>query len=710
MTSLAKEPSEHPRFAAVEPTAFVARMESYWTDTLGNASSPKLRMLWDTLARVFNVAIHSPETGWKVVPASTGVGKSVGLCVYVSMLPPDVGVLIVTKFVAEAKELADRINALTGSPIALDYHNGHRDRRSYIPSRKDPELPESYVTPEHLCKWPVLITTHRGYELALDQVSRQRRSGYEYLHHLCTLDFDAPGDARRVSQRRLVVVDEAIDMVQEATINAGNLGVLQTVLEQHRDLREKYPKQIAVIDEMTRVMREIARTLLRPEDRPAHAPASGVAMIARHAIIRDSSSCDFTELRADLRAIRFDRVIYRRSSLKSNDRLVDAYDEVLRDLQAVLSQWTWFLHRWNGGPSLTTAKLLMPEGVTSGVILDATARQDVIYKLLPNVRVIDKLPPNPRRYDNVTWHVSTDHKTGADALTRNAKEDIPRIIKSLEDMLEADRKVLVVCHPDVEPYFSSYITDPDNEKVTGLTKFAAFDVVYWGDVNGRNDWRDYDAIFTYGLPHRDPSWGKNTFQATQGPQSNDWLNAPNGARPWNGFEDISLALLDGKIVANLIQAINRVRCRRVVDGDGHCLPVDVFSILGSSEEQQDGTDSPAMQIAKKVRLEMPGIKSEPWKLADVSKLLPPGRKPNWHRGFIQWCDHRAPGKYLGLKVRDGLGIPPNTWKAMMRLLKKYPDHKLTKQVVGLGMTYVVEGAGDNARAYLVKATEKGGTK
>src|SRR5262249_28032026 len=142
------------------------------------------------------------------------------------------------------------------------------------------------------------------------------------------------------------------------------------------------------------------------------------------------------------------------------------------------------------------------------------------------------------------------------------------------------------------------------------TGFAAFDTGHWQALDGRNDWQHHDTVVIFGLPYRDAAWSANTFMALQGGKDTEWLNA-DGNRPFQGYPDIRKALAVGQLVTDVVQAINRVRCRRVTDAQGNCLPVDVYLLLPN--------DQTGREVLEGVQREMPGIMVEPWKYAQTNK-------------------------------------------------------------------------------------------
>jgi hypothetical protein len=83
-------PEPFSESAPVSSIAFMDRMERHWKETLGNASSEKLRAIWRQLAEAFGQAIGAhgtdDESTWRVLQPPTGTGKTQGLCLYAAML------------------------------------------------------------------------------------------------------------------------------------------------------------------------------------------------------------------------------------------------------------------------------------------------------------------------------------------------------------------------------------------------------------------------------------------------------------------------------------------------------------------------------------------------------------------------------------------------------------------------------------------------
>jgi hypothetical protein len=328
---------------------------------------------------------------------------------------------------------------------------------------------------------------------------------------------------------------------------------------------------------------------------------------------------------------------------------------------------------------MNAARLIVPEEVTGAVVLDATASSSLIYQLFDHRADVIPAPANARRYDNVTLHVSKGHAVGKTSMIKAMPKAAGQLIANLGKTLGGDRKVFVCAHKSVAPHVVA-CTHP----------FASLDVGHWGAIDGKNEWSHCDSVVIFGLPYRDNIWSANVFMALQGLQTTDWLRA-DGERPFRDYRDVRQALRVGQLVVNIVQAINRARCRRVVDGDGSCHPTDVFILLPG--------DRTGEEVLSGIVQNMPGIKVREWAYEDVRSKV---RRSHYEEALSRYADAMQAGKRAATRVRQDLGIPSATWE---RLAGKLRDASSTvsERLKASGVSYSVEGAGRRQRAYLVKA-------
>src|SRR5690606_40382097 len=123
-----------------------------------NRENEALQAGWREMARQFNGKIvmtrSDKKKPWSILALPTGTGKTVGLCLYCSMLggrkPGHPGVLIVTNLKAEAKRIQNTINDHLGEDAAFAY-NGDTKKAKGAGERRH--------------KSPFLIVTHNAFKL-----------------------------------------------------------------------------------------------------------------------------------------------------------------------------------------------------------------------------------------------------------------------------------------------------------------------------------------------------------------------------------------------------------------------------------------------------------------------------------------------------------------------------------------------------------------
>ena len=120
---------------------------------------------------------------------------------------------------------------------------------------------------------------------------------------------------------------------------------------------------------------------------------------------------------------------------------------------------------------------------------------------------------------------------------------------------------------------------------------------HWGKVDGSNEWKDCNTAVIFGLPYRPDTWSANVFMACQGPQETEWLRGEE--RSFNGHVDIRQSLKTGQMIVDIVQAINRVQCRKVIDDQGNCPETDIYMLLPKGHL--------AEEILQGIRHEMPEI-------------------------------------------------------------------------------------------------------
>lgn len=649
----------------VSPTAFVAAMERHWTDTLGNTPSKKLKDVWWQMAMAFGRAIlhHDREAGrvWSVLQPPTGTGKSQGLAVYCALLArlarsprphnPDIdprytkptGVLIVTRLITQADELVHTINQQAGFEAALARHS------QSSPSR------------EAMAEAQVLVITHAAYQKALDRITRGEDGNWDAF------------STWRHGARLLTVIDEALDVVDHARVDLDSISVVLGVIP--AEIREAFPDEVAVLEQLREML-----TAIRAEG--DEKPEVRRGRFVWNSLFDLPERYDMTPLRRALKAVDFDLMVLRKESRTDRNRIAERVDATLAAVQTMMERWCYY-YRKGRTDTLNSAALIVPEDMAGPVVLDATASQNMLWELFEDRVHILPVPEGARSYRNVTLKVARAGSVGKTRMTAEATVRCDRLITHLIDTLPAKSRVLIVCHKDVEPYMVGY----DHP-------FEALAVGHWGALDGRNDWSDYDTVVVFGLPYRDPIWSSNTFLAHRGPQDASWFQADDG-RAYKGYKDVRRELEIRQLSVSVVQAINRVRCRRVVDGEGNCPPTTALIVLP--------TDDTGERLLAAIHKEMPGIRVESWDLRLERKATRRGRKSGHFDRVLAYMKSVHPGEFSATTIRETLGIPDRSWMALASRLKDRTSEEC-RRLAEIGISYVVTGAGRGQKAYLLKMT------
>jgi len=206
-------------------------------------------------------------------------------------------------------------------------------------------------------------------------------------------------------------------------------------------------------------------------------------------------------------------------------------------------------------------------------------------------------------------------------------------------------------------------------------------------MDGRNTWQDFDTAVILGLPYRPQTWATNTFCALQGAQDDQWLRSPE----WKHFKNVRKEMEQRQLSVSVIQAINRIRCRHVIDAEGHCPPADIFIVL-----PEDVTGD---AILDDIKADMPGLDVRRWDFAlDPPKTKKP-RVGSSHEKLIAYMTEQPAGSVSLSDIQHDLGL---TSLKKIRQTLNDAEHPTTMALANLGVKYI-PGIGRGSKSFLMKA-------
>ena len=169
----------------------------------------------------------------------------------------------------------------------------------------------------------------------------------------------------------------------------------------------------------------------------------------------------------------------------------------------------------------------------------------------------------------------------------------------------------------------------------------------------------------------------------------EWLQQSD-KRKWKRHEDIRKSLKHGQIITSIIQAINRVRCRKVIDAEGNCPDTDVYLMLPD--------DGITREILEGIRKEMPGIRTASWNFSSAKRKI---KRSNHESALSKFIMNMNIGRQAITIIKKTLGISDTTFKILIRKMND-ENSDLYKAMVKAGAKYMSEGPGKGRRAFIVK--------
>jgi len=627
---------------SVLPEAFVPKMEEVWIRQYGNVSSPAFREMWLRMGETFHAAILrnlersrlSIDPGWLVLAPEMGVGKTAGALLYLSMMAQT------------ARTLPERLKigglfatrTITQCEDAVRQINAFAGYNAAITRHS-----ENKVSITDCANYPVLVVTHA----ALIQSVAVGRA--QFTDHF-RLWIGGP--------RGLTVIDEALANAVE--FHELTEDSLHAVLAQIKgDLRRKHETLYEILFGLLEHVRAVSASTT--EAYPMWEPVS-----------RDNEAFNVIlpslvkELKTDLFAERDDRRIWADAEVR-----IAELTQVAKTLDAVVELFrSWALFNKRGSDAgMLTANAYLPR-VYSPVLLNATANQDILLdyrraKIVPLPRVRD--------YANLTIKTLRTGQIGKTSMRAKANQRMQRLGDFIASNSQPGDKWLIVTHLDVEAVARKHIS-PD----LAIT-------AHWGALDGSNAFVDCNKAVLFGLSYRPPIWPRAMYFALRGVQENDWHDTPEG-------NAVARTMRRKSIAAQIIQAIGRPRCRKVIDASGNCLPTEIYLTLPNG--------ALGREIEQEIRNELPGVRIGEWAYSLDAESPDARRGGSYQEAVVVHMRNKPHGRYRVDDIANELQLS----KSQKTNLKTYlrQGREIVNQLTAIGIEYVSEGRGRSARSYLVK--------
>ena len=542
-------------------------------------SNGTLQSNWRTIGEVYNQKVSKPCEKVHVIPAQTGTGKTLFTKFYLSHLLAytDKPALMVVREKVTAQETANDINkkakklASNHRGIAIASYQG----RIHVGGK---DVEGTNINNPKAQNAQILIVTHAQLILAAEDAWRSENGKFSRMDLLYR---HIGGD------RNLIIIDEEIQLANTHSLSVEKLVYLERRLEDlsSSSYNEKHNINTPSFMEERQKIGYVKRTLNSFENSKKD-EKSWVKL--RNEFKKTKTICNTKKLAEKLKPVYWDRIMLMG---RGNNKFLK--DEINEIVQSTLSACDVFTRTWSfwdeNERQAKMCNLMMTTGLSTGaVILDATSTVNSSYELLKEESgLIDcEIVPvkQVKNYSNGSLRVAFTKYSGkgyeesqynggvptpAD-VTNRSQSILNSILKEDDGMDTTDKKILIVTHKTYEDSVKKKI-----KKSGLLKKYKEIDVSHWGVLDGKNDWSDFDEIFITSLPYLPENHIVDMLMTLIGPDAAYYSEEK--------VQQIKRELWITTSVSRVIQAINRIGFRRIIDCEGNVKPCKAFVVLPRSD-------------------------------------------------------------------------------------------------------------------------------
>ena len=607
-----------------------------WKEVVNKSPSKHLPYAWGAIFYVFGLCIdrnfHNPkEVKRIVVPSQTGTGKTLAASFYASKLPKGTGMLIVTFLKDEVDRIKDDINNWSGDERAIAHHSGVRGDDKYNRSE--------------FKNHQILVTTHSELKLSSDKFNKDgKESRIEQLYSYMD------------GQRGLIVIDEAMDNIFQSSFNYIEV---QTVLGKINSLpkyaKSGFEKDAEALESLIGLLNQ---TEIDRQTNEINISASGLYTDIP-GIRKILSKHDFS--------FKGLNKLFNDDSMKDYDVTYDGNTKtvllnILNNIYAVMnSNWGYYLidHHTNLIELRTARSAMITE--MSSVILDATASINYYYRLQPGTMLYKAIPKDIRNYKNTTLFIAEKQITGREGLCNLSNDHLDVIANEIDKNIFKNNKVAIFTHICLEDKLQNKYKD----------QLEGVQLGHFGKLTGLNNYSDCNTLYLLGLPYKPESYYTDLHALSKAGIS----CFDNNKETKNDRDKIKTTTLSAEVV----QTINRVSCRNIIDSEGNC-PITTIHMLLPIDK------TISKSILDSIQEQMPGIVIKRWDFV-LKTSKKPGPKRKYDEPFLKELPKDYNESILFSIIANKLGMPETT-KDKFRKRLQDPNDPLKIEVMEASVAFV----------------------
>jgi len=571
----------------------------------------KLEATWNINCRALNNVIlenqEKASAGKYIISAPTGSAKTETLITYCSMLPKDVKALISTNLTDEADNIAKKINDESDNIRAYSYH-----------SKKDEE---DRLKIDNVAKFQIIVTTHSFYQ--------NNYTGTEKWLKLA-------------EDRDLIVIDEALETMKEYSVKDDSLKRAIMILEGIQKsnkfrLNTTFANELQLLRDELNILKDYkGGTKLINTDKTT---SNGIAYTLSNSVNKYqlfselfgiSTTTDKT-LNKYLQSIKFSYLLTGMDNETTNERYKREIKETISNLNLMNKLGQVYITS-NQGHNSFHRVTDMPFK-KSLVCFDATADVNQIYSLRKKYYKDIHLFPQKkgvRNYSNVVMY-STIGRTSKDDIDSVKASDILKSVKLGE-------KTLIITHKSNKSYFKQEAIVNYSNKI--------IDVAHWNAITGLNNWQDFDTCIIAGLNHKPRNFSQNRVT----------MNTDSEETAFGDEQEMLNDMIESSVIlTEIIQAMNRIRIRKIINTEGGCKSANIYIILPQRQEAV---------YKKQISGQMPNIQLKEWQLQTTTNKQ---ESPASFTMLVEFLDGNLKKGELILKkeIITKSGVNKDTFRTMM---------------------------------------------
>lgn len=561
----------------MNPELYRSTMENHWIHNLGQVKAEGMDDNWLLFAETMNrIIIDNQDKSRSVahiVPMATGESKTQGSIVYCSILPVDVKAMMVVRLNDDASQIAEQINNLGGNAVAYNS--------------------SVHIEINDAAEYQTVVVSHEFF----------KRNGYKNNEKWQTLSVD----------RDLFIIDEALHSVNSISISRRELDFLRHTAKslQQSDALSMTEKLINTIDEIKASSLDGFVKLVRLDQKIEFSKElidevfsrftdEQKKLVTRENIYQVNLSI-LDELIDILKSSPLTNAVSCRSRYIKQHHLESFYRKediaLAEGLKTIMGTGAFASKKRE---SITGVKEIVPGGV-SFAVLDATAPVNAIYSLQNKYKgdVYTVPVSRTRNYDGFTIKCGRT-LTGNGSLD---KDSIHQMCNSIAKEFEPGDKILFVTHKVNKSFISTW------REVSGIVD-VEMAIEHYGNITGKNNWRDYNKVALIGLPHKNTEF----YQSLNIVKTCEELAYQSeGKQNHTQIEYTDLA-------SDMVQATARIRVRNIINAEGGCLPAKAYITMNPMKSLYSTLEDSLLK-------QFPGAEITEWELPETiakAEQLPKG--------------------------------------------------------------------------------------